>query len=224
MVRLTAVLLGVMCCVITGQAFLIPFEPFFPVPVTAAGVNAVPRWERIIEENKGAPPSDLDAHLLLAVAYANTGKPGPASMEFDLISKSDYTAFRDRVVAENEAKLKVNPGDILALNLLAFAYYSFGQYEASLGCFKRLRELDPRNVWICHYLALVYGQLNRDDEAFSVLCEALRLDSRNEYTHLLLGLAYQKRGQELQALWEFIQAPNALREVLTYKNAFEKRK
>lgn len=181
-------------------------------------------WQAIISEFQGVEPEDLEAHLLLAVAYANTGKLSLASGEFAIIGESKYEDFGKRIIAQNEERLRETPRDILALNLLAFTYYSFNRYHDSLRCFEELCRLEPKNVWVRHYLAIVHNELGEIDRSIEVLKEALRIDQRNEYTHLLLGLAYQKKGNHARAFLEFIQAPNAIREVLEYQNAAKGRK
>ncbi|NPV79297.1 MAG: tetratricopeptide repeat protein [Firmicutes bacterium] len=171
-------------------------------------------WNKILEENDSPSPDDWRGHLLKAISYANTGKMLKANDEFALLSAGDYEKNAALVVRENSAKLAANPDDILALNCMAFSYYALGQDEKAIEQFERLVRIDSKNVWIRHYLAYLYTRVGRLDEGISVLREALEIDPKNEYTHLLLGLAYQKKGWTIAALLEFLKAPNARREAL----------
>lgn len=169
-------------------------------------------WNKILEENDHLSPSDWRGHLLRAISYANTGEILKANEEFALLSSGDYEKNAALVARENSARLAANPDDILALNCMAFSYYALGQDEKAIEQFERLVRIDSKNVWMRHYLAYLYTRVGRLDEGISVLREALEIDPKNEYTHLLLGLAYQKKGWTIAALLELLKAPNARRE------------
>lgn len=179
----------------------------------ALAQGSVPDWGAVIEENQSSASLDMKSYLYLAIAYANTGKLAKAKEAFQSIAKAGYVEFGREVIEENEAKLKRNPGDIVALNCLAFTYYAFERYEAALSEFLKIVALDRGNVWVRQYLALVYGKLGLLDKGIEVLKKAIEIDPRNEYSHLLLGLAYQERKWYLLAMIEFAKAPNAIREV-----------
>ena len=97
-----------------------------------------------------------------------------ATREFRVIETSGYDEFGKEVIRENNEKVKRSPDDIVSLNLLAFAYYAFGEYEKSLHCFESLTELDPRNVWVHHYYAYSLSRAGKMDEAIEAV----------SYTHL----------------------------------------
>ncbi|HHY48023.1 MAG TPA: tetratricopeptide repeat protein [Firmicutes bacterium] len=183
---------------------------------TAPPCRAPVDWHRLIRENGSAPPDDWQSHLLVAAAYANTGQWSKANDEFRILSTGDYQTRAASVIRENTERLKECPDDMLALNSLAFAYYAIGEDQKSATCFERLMSLDPYNVWLTHYLAYLYTRLGRLDDAISLLRNSLKIDPSNEYTHLLLGLAYQQKGWTLAAFVELLKAPNARREALKY--------
>ncbi len=178
----------------------------------AAGGSRVD-WKAIIDADAGAAPQDLDAHLRLAVAYANLGMIREAALEFRVIGSARYDEFGREVIAERERVVAGAPDDILSLNMLAFAYYAFEDYEKSVGCFERLVRLDPQNVWIRHYYALSLSKVNRLDQAIEVLKAALEQDPSNDYSHLLLALAYKEKGWYVLSVLELARAGGAVREL-----------
>jgi len=86
-------------------------------------------WESILEGVGKNSVQDLNTHLMLAVSYANLGMIPEATREFRIIESSGYQEFGKEVIRENSEKVKGSPDDIISLNLLAFAYYAFGEYE-----------------------------------------------------------------------------------------------
>ena len=170
-------------------------------------------WNSVLETvNTGSEP-DLDDHLILAVAYANLGMIPEATREFRIIEQSGYNEFGKRVIRESSERVKNSSDDILSLNLLAFSYYAFGDYKKSVDCFESLMELDPMNIWIHHYYAYSLSRVDQMDEAIDVLKAALIIDPSNEYTHLLLGLAYREKGWHLLSVLELARGRNAVREL-----------
>ncbi|HPU61623.1 MAG TPA: tetratricopeptide repeat protein [Bacillota bacterium] len=167
-------------------------------------------WEGILEDVSKGQDEDLNTHLMLAVSYANLGMIPEATREFRIIESSGYQEFGEGVIRENSEKVKGSPDDIISLNLLAFAYYAFGEYEKSLECFESLMKLDPMNVWIHHYYAYSLAMVDRLDEAIDVLKAALEIDPSNDYTHLLLGLAYREKGWYVLSVLELARARRAL--------------
>lgn len=134
-------------------------------------------WEGILEDVSKGQDEDLNTHLMLAVSYANLGMIPEATHEIRIIESSGYQEFGKEVIRENSEKVKGSPDDIISLNLLAFAYYAFGEYEESLECFESLMKLDPMNVWIHHYYAYSLAMVDRLDEAIDVLKAALEIES-----------------------------------------------
>ncbi len=183
----------------------------------AAGPRSRVDWEAIVASNAGAGPGDLEAHLRLAVAYANLGMIPEAASEFQVIGSSGYREFGQEVIARSERLVKEDPGDILSLNMLAFGYYAFDDYAKSARCFEMLVSLEPNNVWVHHYLAYCLSRIGELDRAIEVLKTALALDPSNDYTHLLLGLAYKEKGWYVLSILELARSGRALRELSTLK-------
>ena len=151
----------------------------------------------------------LDSHLMLAV-LRKLGMIPEATGEFQAIEAAGYDEFGKEVIRESSARVKNSPDDIVSLNLLAFAYYAFGDYPQSVRCFESLATLDPMNVWVHHYYAYSLSRVDRMDEAVDVLKASLDIDPSNEYTHLLLGLAYREKGWYLLSVLELARARKAI--------------
>mgnify|MGYP000865096487 FL=1 len=74
--------------------------------------------------------------------------------------------------------------------------------------------LDSGNVWSHNYLAIVYGKLGQVDSGIAQLKKSLEIEPKNEYTHLLMGLAYTEKGQYGNAAKHYIKAPRALKTII----------
>ncbi|MDI7246694.1 MAG: tetratricopeptide repeat protein [Bacillota bacterium] len=203
----------------------LPLTLVLPAPGLAAAGDSgeAPRpgsrvdWSAIVAANGNRAPDDLEGRLYLAVAYANQGRVPEAAREFRAIEAAGYSEFGREVIARAEQVLDREPGDIISLNLVAFAYYAFSNYRKSAECFERLVALDPRNIWTRHYFALSLSRIEQLDRAIEVLKAALALDPSNEYTHLLLGLAYKEKGWYILSVLELARAGRAVRELSTLK-------
>ena len=189
----------------------------------AGGTGAAPRvesrvdWSAVVAANRSRAPDDLEGRLYLAIAYANQGMVPEAAREFRAIESAGYEEFGREVIARAEQVLDRDPGDIISLNLVAFAYYAFSNFKKSAECFEKLVALDPRNVWTRNYFAVSLSRIGELDRAIEVLRAALSLDLSNEYTHLLLGLAYREKGWYVLSLLELAQAGRAVRELSNLK-------
>ncbi|MGE5592755.1 MAG: tetratricopeptide repeat protein [Betaproteobacteria bacterium] len=172
-------------------------------------------WSAIVAANKGRLSDDLEGRLYLAVAYANQGMVPEATREFRAIEAAGYEEFGREVIAKAEEALAKDANDIVNLNVVAFAYYAFSDFEKSSECFEKLVSLDPRNIWTRHYFAVSLSRIGKLDKAIEVLKGALALDPSNEYTHLLLGLAYREKGWYILSILEFARAGKAIRELST---------
>jgi tetratricopeptide (TPR) repeat protein len=176
----------------------------------AQGAGSRVDWQSILDSTRKNPKKTLDSHLMLAVSYANLGMIPEATGEFQAIEAAGYDEFGKEVIRESSARVKNSPDDIVSLNLLAFAYYAFCDYPQSVRCFESLATLDPMNVWVHHYYAYSLSRVDRMDEAVDVLKASLDIDPSNEYTHLLLGLAYREKGWYLLSVLELARARKAI--------------
>lgn len=179
---------------------------------TTALAASVVNWNSVVSKNRS--PKTLEQRLLLGVAYANLGKIEESAAQFDILGNTNYNVFAREVIRSTENKLKKNNNDIVALNCLAFAYYARGDYRKARDNFRRLVNLDSRNVWSHNYMAIVYGKLGQIDSGIRQLKKSLEIEPKNEYTHLLMGMAYTEKGQYGNAAKHYVKAPRALKTII----------
>ena len=178
---------------------------------TAMAASKV-NWNSVVSQNKS--PKNLEERLLLGVAYANLGKIEESASQFEILGKANYDQFAREVIRSAEGKLAKNSSDLVALNCLAFAYYARDDFRRARDNFQKLVNLDSGNVWSHNYLAIVYGKLGQVDSGIAQLKKSLEIEPKNEYTHLLMGLAYTEKGQYGNAAKHYIKAPRALKTII----------
>ena len=64
------------------------------------------------------------------------------------------------------------------LNYLGRAYYAMGKYEDAIAAMKRSLTRDPDFLYARLVLAVIYGELGREEEAQAEVAEALRISPR----------------------------------------------
>lgn len=104
----------------------------------------------------------------------------------------------ERVEAETNEKLIVNPNDAEALNLRAAARVRFGRYAEAYEDLRRAVSLKPGNSEYQANLGYVLWKLGRSDEAVSAERVALKLDEKNFMAHHQLGRFLLRTGEPKQ--------------------------
>lgn len=189
-------------------------------PGVAAGASPA-RWRALLKSV--GDDTTLDARLLRVIALVNLGEVEQGLREFDAMAQADFEPFAAAVIDRSLRTLQSAPEDLIALNSLAFAHHALAmahdrqeeELREAIHWYRSILAVDPDNVWIRHYLALAHYDLGELDRAVAVLQDALARDSRNQYTHLLLGFAYSKQKAYARAALHLLQAPDALR---TYRS------
>jgi tetratricopeptide (TPR) repeat protein len=167
-------------------------------------------WEGVLRDN--AAGSDPQSLFWAAVAYANLGRIEEARQAFERLDKADPARrVAEPVKAESRRLQADNPGDLRALNGLAFLAYAEGDYETAGKQFESVVALDPQNPWPRCYWGYSLGKSGRVNEAVKGLEEGVRRFPENEVLHFLLGLAYYHQGSYVRALLQMAKAPRALR-------------
>lgn len=184
------------------------------VPTGKSGDSAPYNWSDLFERTKER--TDPEGRLLLAAALVNLGRLKEAQEQFEFVSQTEHRAFALQVINRYQALLEENPEDLLALHLVAYAYYALERYDQAVSFLERAIKLEPRNVWPKHILALAYGKLNRAQDGIDQLKEALELDPGNQYTHLLLSMAYFQQKNVMMAVFHYLRAPDIAREFREY--------
>lgn len=179
---------------------------------TATFAASKVNWNQVVTDNKS--PRTLEQRLNLGVAYANLGKIEESAAQFDVLANTNYEVFAREVISKTQSRLAKNKNDILALNNLAFAHYARNEFSKSREHFRTLVSIDSQNVWSHNYLAIVYGKLGQIDTGIAQLKKSLTIEPNNEYTHLLLGMAYTEKKQYGTAAKHFLKAPRAMKTIL----------
>lgn len=172
-------------------------------------------WEKVLAENRVADvntPEEREALFWTGVATANLGRIEESRRAFLDLDAADVERVTGARVAEwASLVLARDPGNLQALNGLAFVAYARDEYPEAARVFQEILRLDPHNPWVRAYLGFSLGKANRIDEAVKVLEEGVRRFPDNEVLHFLLGLAYYQKGLILRALVEMAKAPGAVR-------------
>jgi tetratricopeptide (TPR) repeat protein len=120
----------------------------------------------------GAP--SFDALFRLAEGYAANGQFEPAEKYY-------------------VEALKLNPGDIKALNNLGFAYQAQKKYAEAARTFDKILQLWPDNAIVCNNLAGTLYQMGMTDSAIVLWEKAVRLNPGNQQFKSNLEFAKNKR-------------------------------
>lgn len=158
-------------------------------------------------------PNNLDHQFRLATAQAMLGRVEESMETFETLTSLGADDGYARVIVERYGGKPEYENDLLIQTFLAFAYYVDKDYPNSVKAFDRVIELDPLNPWPLNYQGFSLYQCGQLDVAVVRLQKSLRLQPNNQYTHLLLGLAYYEQGHYLKALAEFAKAPGAIKKI-----------
>ena len=115
----------------------------------------------------------------------------------------EYENARDAFVAF----LALEPKNITALNYAGYISEKLHDYTAAAGYYERVLDVSVDNLYALNHLGLAYKQLQRFEEAISVLHKALSYDPKcerpeSENLHNYLGLIYLERGEIGEAIAE----------------------
>ncbi|MCK4258329.1 MAG: hypothetical protein KAX49_05090 [Halanaerobiales bacterium] len=141
------------------------------------------------------------------VGYANLGNIEEAMNELEVLKELEGGKFTHKLIKDYIAIVNEDSENLFLLNFLAFAYYANSQYLSSVSYFDKIIKLDSENFWAYLYLAIVKGELKEYDSSLELLLRAKEIEE-NEYLHLLLSLAYYKKGKYLQAMWHLGKSGN----------------
>ncbi|MCD4691260.1 tetratricopeptide repeat protein [bacterium] len=154
-------------------------------------------------------------HILLARAYALSGRSGRAHVVLDDASRiwgetqplmatraSVYYASGepDSAVAVYHRILELNPSSLLSLNSLAYHYAERGeQLDEALALALRAQELAPENPFVSDTLGWVYFRLEQYDNALRELTRAVELGADQAVVLEHLGDACDALGRRVEA-------------------------
>jgi tetratricopeptide (TPR) repeat protein len=166
-------------------------------------------------------PENPDALALLAVCQAEQGQlPEAMTTIQNAIGKnpdSDYLLylhslflFRSDKLKEAERVIKnaisFHPRSPDYFGLLAAIKISQKEFSQGLDYANQGLAIDPDNLQCLNTRSNALFKLNRKDEAYSTIQEALNQDPENELTHTNLGWGLLERGDHKKALSHFREA------------------
>jgi len=189
--------LGLFLCVTMG---------LFSTPIKGASVYTIPdayisdmKQAKIAYEQK----ADADTVFELAMAYAYSGliEKGWGMLKRIPEYNSDYAPV---VLAKYTALVEKEPKEWRHHFKLAFGYYFKGDKKEAIRQFEAVLALEPRQVWAMGFIALIYGEKERYDEAILLCRKALEMEPNAAAIHFLLGEAYRKTGNTMGFLSEIM--------------------
>lgn len=172
-------------------------------------------WQELIDTTQSqleSNRSDIVLNYTLAVAYANTGEVVKAYEIIDVfgnnVSREEFNQALDPYL-KNLATYQ-NRDNLLLLNYAAFAEVINRNYDDAVDLFEYIIELDPDNLWAYNNAAAALVEIEEFDKAMNYADKALRMQN-NEYSHLIKGLVYYKRGNYVRALFQATRSRSLFR-------------
>lgn len=144
-------------------------------------------------------PESATANFELAMSYAYSGLIEKGWATLKVIPDYDPD-FAPKVVKKYTQKIEEEPQEWRHHFKLAFGYYFQKNKEAAIDEFKKGLELDPDNVWIMGFIALVYGDLGKTDDALAYCKKALKIEPNATAIHFLIAEAYRRKGDYWKAV------------------------
>lgn len=140
---------------------------------------------------KSTPSADTAFELAMSYAYSGQIEKGWAILK----KIPDYDKnFSPKVVEKYGQLTKGNPRVWRYYFKLAFGYYFLDQKDHSIECFRKVIELDPKNVWALAFISLIKGDQGHIDEAVDLAKDCNRIEPNAAALHFLLGAGYLKQG------------------------------
>lgn len=189
--------LGVVFSLLLGMSFF---------QVQAASVYVIPESHLVdIRQAKAAYDKKVDADTLfeLAMAYAYSGLIEKGWGMLKRIPENDRD-YAPKVLAKYEPLVLSEPKEWRHHFKLAFAYYFKGDKKEAIKRFQTVLTIDPKHIWAMGFIALIYGEQERYDEAIVLCKKALAIEPNAAAIHFLLGEAYRKTGNTMGFLSEIM--------------------
>jgi tetratricopeptide (TPR) repeat protein len=182
------------------------FVSFFSIQVDAASVYTIPdAYIADMRKAKLAYDQKVDADTLfeLAMSYAYSGliEKGWGMLKRIPEYNSDYAPV---VLAKYGPLVVKEPNEWRHHFKLAFGYYFKGDKKEAIRQFEAVLKIDPKHVWAMGFIALIYGEQERYDDAIKLCRKALELEPNAAAIHFLLGEAYRKTGNTMGFLSEIM--------------------
>jgi molecular chaperone DnaK len=160
-------------------------------------------------------PEDIAANELWekVANLRKTQQPVPNYMMIDLANKE---RLRGNIFNALEILQRLEDKGVETdglYNILALCYGSLGLEEKALAHFKKAADLNPGDPTLLANYGYELIELGRADQAISSLRQAVDINPEYFFPYYCLGLAYRKKGDEIQAIREFTRARQILKDL-----------
>ncbi len=167
-------------------------------------------WDKLVA---AVDVESVEGRFLRGVGYANLGRLAEAFDEFSIIADNKQTEPVRALMRDKQEILNESSDDLLAMNVLAYGAYALKDYDLATQYFEGVIQADPENVWPKNFVALIYGRHGQVDKGLEHLREAAAIEPENQYTHLLFAVAYREQKQLVSAVYHYLRAPKAVKEL-----------
>lgn len=150
-------------------------------------------------------PNDPQYHFDLAITYSYSNKIEDGLAELKKVNELDES-YAPKALAYYSKKVRLFPDDWKARFRYAFTLYFNDNKKQAIDEFQTVIKQDPKNVFAYGYIAIIYGETNKIDEAIEYCQKALAIDPNVAAIHLLLGTAYYKKGRPGPGFQETFEA------------------
>ncbi len=137
------------------------------------------------------------AVALMTVYEVATGKAARAEQEEH--AEAGAEGVEDKI-ADLEAAVRANPGDVRSLIILGDAYLDSRRGYDALRIFLKVEAIAPDNVHVLKDLGTIYQQTGRLEDALVKFARVVELDPSQTGAQVHLALLYQNTGNLPRAL------------------------
>lgn len=173
--------------------------------------RAIEEFQKLLAVN----PKDPSLVLRLAETYKRNGDDANAIKYFkqggDLLPNDPVGPLQLAMILDRQGKaaeskpiyeqvLKVDPGNVLALNNVAYILADSGQdLDLALTYAERAKQKVPGNTDISDTLGLIYIKKNLSDQAINIFQDLIKKDPNRALYHYHLAVAYYQKGDKANA-------------------------
>ncbi len=145
-------------------------------------------------------PTSNEVLFDLAMSYAYSGQILNGWTTLKKLDKS----YSSVVIDLYTEKMKESPDEWRYPFKLAFGYFFAGEKVKAIQLFEQVLRINPDQVWAVGFIALVYGEMGRVDEAISYCKKGLAMEPNAPGIHLLLAEGYRKKKKYFKAFKHFL--------------------
>ena len=146
-------------------------------------------------------PQSAEARFELAMNYAYTGWVELGWDQLKLVPEYDKN-YAQVVIQKYSEKIRKEPNEWRHYFKRAFGYYFEDQKEKSMDQFKKVVELNPKQVWAMGFVAYLYGEKKEFKQGMDWCKRALEIEPNATAIHMLMAAALLQTGDYFGFLGE----------------------